>query len=243
MKFNRKIVMALCLALITCMTLQLILPVYSVWCNSARAASKILLNKTKATLTVGKTLQLKVSGTTNKVTWLSSNKKIATVTKKGKVTAKKVGKAIITAKVGKKKLTCKITVKKKKEQKEQEEINFKIECDLPKPVLAKDQTWTTVREYEITGFDYDIIPTSGGFKCKLYFAGIKTKDASGDNHYSRCPIVYRLFVNGSEINHLIKGPSVRVGESWSLSSCTWVTEEIKGNPSQGRLTIDKYPFE
>lgn len=77
----------------------------------AHAASKIKLSKTKATITKGKTLQLKVKGTKKKVKWSSSSKKIATVSKKGKVTAKKSGKVTITAKVGKKKLKCKITVK------------------------------------------------------------------------------------------------------------------------------------
>lgn len=44
-----------------------------------------------------------------KVTWKTSNKKVATV-KKGKVTARKAGTATITAKKGKKKYTCKVTV-------------------------------------------------------------------------------------------------------------------------------------
>lgn len=77
-------------------------------------AATLKLSKKKATLTVGKTVQLKVNGTKKSVKWSSSNKKIATVSKKGKVKGKKVGKAVITAKVGKKKLKCKITVKKKK---------------------------------------------------------------------------------------------------------------------------------
>ncbi len=71
------------------------------------------LSKTKATIYVGKTTTLKVTGTAKKVTWSSSNKSVATVSSKGKVTAKKAGTATITAKAGTKKLTCKVTVKKK----------------------------------------------------------------------------------------------------------------------------------
>lgn len=78
---------------------------------TAEAASAIRLNKTKVTLNVKKTTQLKVSGTTKKVTWSSSDNKVATVTSKGKVTAKKKGTATITARVGGKKYTCKVTVK------------------------------------------------------------------------------------------------------------------------------------
>lgn len=77
-------------------------------------AAKVRLNMTKKTLTVGKTVTLKVKGTKKKVKWSSSNKKVASVSSKGKVKAKKAGKATITAKVGKKKYKCKITVKKKK---------------------------------------------------------------------------------------------------------------------------------
>ena len=77
------------------------------------ASKKVKLNKTKATIYVGKTVTLKVKNTKKKVKWSTSNKKVATVTKKGKVKGKKAGKATITAKVGKKKYQCKITVKKK----------------------------------------------------------------------------------------------------------------------------------
>lgn len=73
------------------------------------AAGKI--NKKKATLKVGQTLQLKVTGTKGKVKWTSSKKSVAKVSSKGRVKAKKKGSATITAKIGKKKYTCKVTVK------------------------------------------------------------------------------------------------------------------------------------
>lgn len=76
------------------------------------------INKSKATLEVGKTVTLKVNNlaTTSRVKWTSSNKKIATVSTKGKVTAKGAGTAKITAAVTTKagktsKYTSAITVK------------------------------------------------------------------------------------------------------------------------------------
>lgn len=80
------------------------------------AATKVKLNKTKATLKKGSTLTLKAtitpSSSTDKLTWSSSNKKVATVNSKGKVTAKKKGTAVITVKTSSgKKATCSITVK------------------------------------------------------------------------------------------------------------------------------------
>ncbi len=78
---------------------------------STSASQTIKLNKTKASVYNGKTLKLKVSGTKKKVKWSTSNKKIATVNKKGVVTPKKPGTVKITAKVAGKTLTCKVTVK------------------------------------------------------------------------------------------------------------------------------------
>lgn len=72
----------------------------------------INLNKKSLNLEVGKSETLKVSGTKKKVTWSSSDSKVASVSKKGKVTGKKEGTAKIYAKVSGKKLTCKVTVKK-----------------------------------------------------------------------------------------------------------------------------------
>ena len=80
----------------------------------------VVLATTKATLyTAGsKTLNLnaKVYGVNKNVTYKTSNKKVATVSKKGVVTAKKKGTAKITATIkvnGKNKsVTCKVTVKK-----------------------------------------------------------------------------------------------------------------------------------
>lgn len=78
--------------------------------TTVQAAAKI--SKTKATLYVGETLQLKVTGGSGSATWKSDKTKIATVSKSGLVTAKKVGSCKITVKQGGKTYTCKITVKK-----------------------------------------------------------------------------------------------------------------------------------
>lgn len=78
------------------------------------AGVKTALNKTKATLTVGETLQLKLKNAPKgkTVEWKSSKKSVASVSKNGKVTAKKAGKAKITATVNKKSYSCTVTVKK-----------------------------------------------------------------------------------------------------------------------------------
>ena len=83
--------------------------------KSTGTKTTVRLNKKTATITEGKTLQLKISGTKQKVKWTSSKKSVASVSSKGKVTARKPGKATITATVGGKKYKCKITVRKKPE--------------------------------------------------------------------------------------------------------------------------------
>lgn len=73
----------------------------------------IKLNRTSLVLTKGQKYQLKLSGTTRKAKWYSSNKSIATVSKTGKVTAKKAGTTFITAKINGVSYKCKLTVKAK----------------------------------------------------------------------------------------------------------------------------------
>ena len=76
-------------------------------------AATVRLDQKNFTLTAGERFTLNIKGTGKKATCTSSNKRIATVTKKGcNVVAKKAGKVTITAKVGNKKLKCKVTVKK-----------------------------------------------------------------------------------------------------------------------------------
>lgn len=83
--------------------------------NDSDSAKTPKLSKKSVTLTVGSKVTLKVKNASGKITWSSSNKKVAPVSSKGVVTAKKAGKATITAKTTKgKKLTCKVTVKSKK---------------------------------------------------------------------------------------------------------------------------------
>ncbi len=74
------------------------------------SAATVKISKAKATMEIDSTLTLKVSGTSSKVKWSSSNKTIAKVSSKGKVTALKEGSATIKATVDKKTYTCAVTV-------------------------------------------------------------------------------------------------------------------------------------
>ena len=79
--------------------------------------TSLRLNRKSVTLARrGKKFQLKVTvapiTSQQKVTYTSSNPKVAIVNKKGKITARKKGTAIITVRSGSKKARCKVRVKK-----------------------------------------------------------------------------------------------------------------------------------
>lgn len=67
------------------------------------SANSLLLPK-------GKSKKLKISGCSKNIKWYSSNKKIATVSKKGVVKGKKIGNVVITAKVNGKPIGCAVSV-------------------------------------------------------------------------------------------------------------------------------------
>lgn len=111
MKSMKKLLMAFVVAL----SLSFIAPSFMPQNTSlatVQAAGKIKLNKKKIVLNVGQSTTLKLKGTSKKIKWTSSNKKVAKVSSKGKVTAKKAGTAKITAKVGKKRYNCSVIVEK-----------------------------------------------------------------------------------------------------------------------------------
>ena len=97
------------------LTLALIVTMMPMNLTNVNARTTTRLSSKKIVLQVGKTKKLKVKNKPAgvKVTWKSSKKKVATVSKKGKVKAKKAGKTTITAKVGKKKYKCRVIVRNK----------------------------------------------------------------------------------------------------------------------------------
>lgn len=83
-------------------------------------AYPVKLSSTTATVDAGKTKILYLRGTTQKVTWKSSNTSVVSVSDNGKISSmtskatikgKKKGTAVITASVSGKKYKCKVTVK------------------------------------------------------------------------------------------------------------------------------------
>ena len=70
----------------------------------------IAVNRVNMILSKGKTGTFQVTGTKNKITWSSSNTKVAVVNASGKVTAKGAGTVQITLKVNGKTFACTVYV-------------------------------------------------------------------------------------------------------------------------------------
>lgn len=81
--------------------------------SEVKAASKVALDKKTVSIYVGDSVKVSLKNASS-VTWKSSDKKIATVTKSGKIKGLKKGNCVITAtdKKTKKSYKCKVTVKK-----------------------------------------------------------------------------------------------------------------------------------
>ena len=113
------------------------------------SAVKIKVIPTKATITVGSSKTVRVSGTKKKAKWSTSNKAIATVSSKGKIIANKPGSVTITAKVGKNKAKCKITVPKMKINASKASVNVGASKTL-KVANASNIKWSTSNKAVVT---------------------------------------------------------------------------------------------
>lgn len=179
--------------------------------STVEAATKVKLNKSKATLIKGQTLQLKMSGTKKKATWSSSNKKIATVSSNGKVTAKAKGTATITAKVSGKKYTCKITVETPKINKTSLTLNAKKSYTLKVTGTTQKITWKSSNT--------SIASVNAKGKVTAKKAGKATITAAiGNKKYSCKLTVKPAIVSVTSVKLNASSRTIEVGDTISLKA-------------------------
>ncbi len=107
-------------------------------------AATLKLNHKSLTMYTGDAKTLKATTSLKgKITWKSSNKKVASVSNKGRVKAKKAGTAVITAKIKANKVKCKITVKKSAGLKETAKKNAKTYSKQIKDILKYTNQYRT----------------------------------------------------------------------------------------------------
>lgn len=90
MKKLKQLLLILVLSL--SLTSPAVIPAMGTTTVSAATVRKPSLSNSKLTIYTGKSVLLKVNGTSGKVKWISQNKRIVTVDSKGKVTARGVRK-------------------------------------------------------------------------------------------------------------------------------------------------------
>lgn len=137
------------------------------------SAATVKINKTKATICTGQTMQLKMVGTKAKPKW-SSNSRNAVVNSTGKVTAKARGKATITAKIGKKSYRCMIIIESPKIS--------STSVSLYKGKTAQLKTLNTKQKYRWTSSNTKVVTVSSTGKVSGKNVGtayVSARSASG----------------------------------------------------------------
>ena len=184
---------------------------------TVQAKTAVISQKT-AYMAKGDTLQLKMKNTTKKVTWSTSNKKVAAISSKGKVTAKKVGKATITARIaGNKVGTCKITVEKKTVNRARKLRNYVLNYGK----YDSDSKRYYIEKYKGTKYEKNTFRIYASKKNKIMsFYSLKSQDS---------------FSYSSEVKiNLISGSSATKKGSWSGSHVD--SDEPSEKTFKGKIT-------
>ena len=136
------------------------------------------LDKTSATVGIGRKVGFSVTGTSKKIKWKSSDINIATVTKKGVVKGINPGNAKITATFGKKSLTAKVKVRtflisdKKIELTEEKSLKLTLLTDdgfIKSRIEDKDICSVSFGEWLGSDVPVNITPKKVG-STKIYFS-------------------------------------------------------------------------
>lgn len=150
---------------------------------STTYASTLRMKNTNPEVYVGKTIQLKLLGTSKKAKWVSGNTSIATVNSKGVVKAKKPGLVVIRATVGNKIAKASVLVNKPK-------LNKYV------VTLNKGETFTlkltgaTVKKWSSSNSKVASVSSNG--KVKALAGGKTTITCVNSSGYSReCKIIVK----------------------------------------------------
>lgn len=217
--------------------------------TSGTTTATTTLNSSSATLYTGMSLQLKatVTGKSSKVTWSTSNKKIATVNSSGKVTAKKAGEVAITAKANGKTAKCTVTVKNPSTTLNKKTSTVYVGKTLKLTATVKGKsskvTWKSNNKKIAT------VNSSGKVTAKK--AGKVTITAKANGKTAKCTITVKnpsitlntkkstLYVGDTlQLNATVKGASSKV--TWKTSNSKYATVSSSGKvvaKTAGTVTI------
>ncbi len=176
-------------------------------------ATSISLDKTKATLVLGDTLQLTATilpsnaNTNNTIAWTSSSPSIASVDSSGKVTINRTGYATITATLPDKKTkaTCFISVERTK---------IVLRDSLPKTLSYYGYHDEIQQQWSVYDFWYEL--KYSGTTAYFYLSGTKIYDIKGPGQGANCRIGWQLYDKDGFVvdSGTMYSPSVRMGEKF-----------------------------
>lgn len=150
---------------------------------STTYASTLRMKNTNPEVYVGKTLQLKLLGTSKKAKWVSGNTSIATVNSKGLVKAKKPGFVVIRATVGNKIAKASVLVNKPKLNK------YVVTLNKGKTFTLK-LTGAAVKKWSSSNSKVASVSSTG--KVKALAGGNTTITCVNSSGYSRtCKIIVK----------------------------------------------------
>ncbi len=199
------------------------------------------LNKKKKTINVGKSFTLKVKNAKKRITWMTSDNKIAEL---GKINSKKhtirikgvkSGKATITAKVGKTKLKCKVTVKSEKPKESAPEVPVKESA--PEVPVIKEYKIVSVKA-KYTGVITDtmnkhaaenwIVSDMATYENNIKIIFERTKAGDSSNNQSSSPIKeYKLAVIKAKYDSLITDTmNKNANDGWNVAATTVYDNKI-----------------
>lgn len=179
----------------------------------------VRLTPTSKTIYVDDTYTLKATATPSngKLTWSSSNTKIATVNSKGKVTAKKEGTATITVKITGTsiKKTCKVTVKKKSLKLSSDKVSMYV--DDTKTLRATSTPSNEKILWSSSNTKVATVNSSGKVTAKKAGSATITARIKDTNIKKTCKVTVKN-VEAKKVTLSASTVSIRVGEVRTLTA-------------------------
>ncbi|MCI6789803.1 MAG: Ig-like domain-containing protein [Lachnobacterium sp.] len=189
---------------------------------STTYASTLRMKNTNPEVYVGKTIQLKLLGTSKKAKWVSGNTSIATVNSNGLVKAKKPGYVTIRATVGNKVANAGVLVNKPKLNK------YVVTLNKGKTFTLK-LTGATVKKWSSSNSKVASVSSTG--KVKALAGGNTTITCVNSSGYSRtCKIIVKdAEVDNSNMSAAYKNTLTKFMKIYNLEYLVNATPITNGN--------------
>lgn len=200
--------------------LVMVLSVFGPTSQVSKAATS--LNKTSIKVAIGAKEQVKVTGTSKKVTWKTANKSIATVDDKGYVKGIKKGTTKVYATVSGKKYTCTVKVESVSMSSKSKTVSVGSSVTLKLNGNTQKVSWTSSNS--------KVASVSSSGKVKGVAAGKATITAKVDNKKFTCAVTVKKKSVKSELNDILSAVKKAYGDNYKpqTSMSTEMLSEIVG---------------